>query len=484
MLKYARIIRSSYAIVAIEVVATAALQFLAYAYLLRVLSAETLGLWVLINSLLSFSRVADFWSTGLPSFVAQARGQRDHGEASSFAVTAAIVGVFGYLILAVIFATIVSAFAYLVVDAKHLPMVDAITPTMAATFWLTSVTSITLSAFLGFERPEIKALLTISASALFLVLAVLMAPVHGVVGVVHAQFFQVLTATVCSLTLFYLLIMRPHKGKFQFVILTRMMRFGARASLIGAMQLSIEPVSRLLVSSFGGLASVAVFEIAARLISTLRNVIASAGQVVVPKFASMAHDDVMTGKALREIELHFILLGLFGFSLLLSATPLISILLMGQFETSFTWIMWILSLGWLANLFSAPAYLLFLARRETRPLLLSQGTMLLLLCGMGIGLGHLAGILGTLFGISIALATASLYLWLCAKRLRNQESRVEIAEKSVMIILCATILGLFFILAVERANLPVGLAVCTLPIFANLAITILSPPIRTLMKAI
>ena len=74
------LMRSPSGIVIIETVLLALLMFGTFSVLVRVCDMHTIGLWVLVNSLLGFARVADFWSKGLSSFIGEARGQGDDDE--------------------------------------------------------------------------------------------------------------------------------------------------------------------------------------------------------------------------------------------------------------------------------------------------------------------------------------------------------------------------------------------------------------------
>ena len=66
-------------VVVVETLLLACLMFGTFSVLVRVTDLETVGLWVLVNALLSFSRAADFWSRGLSSFVGEARGELEGG---------------------------------------------------------------------------------------------------------------------------------------------------------------------------------------------------------------------------------------------------------------------------------------------------------------------------------------------------------------------------------------------------------------------
>jgi small-conductance mechanosensitive channel len=94
-------LRSPSAIVVFETVAVGLFQFGTYSLLIRFTDAKVIGLWVLVNSLLSMARIADFWSRGLSSFAGQARGRGSPEDAHAYVVTAIASAGMAYLVAAV-----------------------------------------------------------------------------------------------------------------------------------------------------------------------------------------------------------------------------------------------------------------------------------------------------------------------------------------------------------------------------------------------
>ena len=131
--------------------------------------------------------------------------------------------------------------------------------------------------FLGFERPGLKALLTIGGALLFLALVLVLAPERGLWGLLLAQALQAGVTLAVGLAVLAWVILRPFGGRFQLDLLKEVVSYGARALGFGLFQMAIEPVIRLVVNAFGGPAAVAVVELAARLIATARGLIVSIG---------------------------------------------------------------------------------------------------------------------------------------------------------------------------------------------------------------
>lgn len=406
-----RLIRSASGIVVLETVVLACLMFGTFSVLVRVTDLATIGLWVLVNSLLGFSRAADFWSRGLASFVGEARGQDRRDEAVAFVSTAVLSGFVGYAVLGVVGGVAIFAFAGSLVPPEQAPVVREIVPLMGLTFWLLAVAGTYFGAFLAFGRPILKAFHTIGGALVFLALSIWLAPAHGLWGILIAQSVQAVLILVSSSIIFRIKIARGAQAGWQRDEFRKLVTFGGKMLLVGSMQLAIEPVIRVLASQFGGLGSVAAVELASRLIGVVRNVITALGQILVPEFARLA----AAGKAelaalFRDVSRLYLLASLSAFSMLASAAPALEELVLGRSGTGFVAYVWILSIGWFANTVTAPAHFLLISRRRLQPLFWCHFVMTVGAVVLGGAGGWLAGINGAMAGAALALSAAAVYL--------------------------------------------------------------------------
>lgn len=404
-------IASPSGIVVIETMLLAILNFAVYSILLRVSDTETIGLWVLANSLLGFSRVADFWSRGLSSFVAEALGRGNGQTAAGFVSTAALTGAAGYLILAGLGTFVVYLLADSIAGDNHAATLRDVLPLMAMTFWLTSLAGVYQLAFFGFGRPLFKVIQTLGGALLFLLAVTLLAPAHGLAGILLAQVLQGLAMLAFALVAFHGFIAPRGASLWQSESFTNLVKFGGKVTIVGVFQLAIDPLIRLIVNFFCGLSSVAVVDLASRLIALARGVIVSLGQILVPAFAHLSAEGTANVKALyRDTNRLFLLVSIPTFSLMLSAAPFLEEILFGHRESQFLPFIWILSAAWFANVVTAPAHFFMLGRRQLRPLLWSHVIMTvgaILLGSLG---GLLAGVYGALGGVAVAFIVASAYL--------------------------------------------------------------------------
>jgi O-antigen/teichoic acid export membrane protein len=404
-------IASPSGIVVVESILLALINLATYSILLRVCDMETVGLWVLVSSLLAFSRVADFWSRGLSSFVAEALGRGEQMDAAGFVSTAAVSGAAGYLVLSGVGTVAVYLLVGAIAGAEHAGSVREVLPLMAVTFWLTSLAGIYQLAFLGFGRPLLKTVQVLGGALLFLLGAILLAPEHGLAGILLAQALQAAAMLAFALVAFHGFIAPKGAALWQRERLVSLAVFGSKAIVVGAFQLAIEPVIRTLVSYFGGLAAVAVVDLASRLIMFVRGVIVSLGQILVPAFARLSANGAENAALLfRDTNRLFLLASIPAFSLMLSAGPALEQILFGRPERHFLPFIWILSLAWIANTLASSAHFLLHGRRQLRPLLWSHLIMTVGAIALGSLGGLVAGVYGSLGGVAAAFVTAALYL--------------------------------------------------------------------------
>lgn len=401
-----------YALVIAESILLTLLTFGTFSILLRLTEIKTIGLWVLLNSLLSFSRMADFWSTGLVSFVAQSIAEGQKQRAAHLVSTATITGAAGYFLVVAIVGPIIYFFAGVIPGVENAAQVRSIIPLMCLTFWMLSVAGIYQMGFLGFNHPGHKIVQTVGGAATFLVLSIWIVPQNGIWGILLAQAIQAILMLLYGFLIFRFVIARKI-GKFRWYRqdFNMLVRFGKRAGLVGFLQIATDPLIRLLVSHFGGLTAVTLVELATRAIMAVRGLILSVGQLLVPAFARASIEQgTSTERLFSESRKNILLYTVVSFSCLLAIAPLIERVMLGNRQSLFVPVLWLLCLGWGANTIVSPSYFLLTGHRRLRPLFWNR-FMMLIAVGVFGSLGGIAfGVLGVVAGISTGLILSSIIL--------------------------------------------------------------------------
>jgi O-antigen/teichoic acid export membrane protein len=409
-IKFFALLRSQYAIVIAETILLTLLTFGTFSVLVRLTDVKTIGLWVLINSLLSFSRMADFWSSGLVSFVAQSLGDGQREKAGRLVSTAMISSAVGYLLLIIVVWPIIHVFAGSIPGVEDKELVQKILPLMSLTFWLLSTANTYQVGFLGFNRPGYKVIQTVGGAALFLLFSIVFVPRLGLWGILVAQCVQAMLMLLFGFIGFHFGIAKNSGGvAWDKADFRQLAGYGSKATVVGVLQIATDPLIRLLVSSFGGLAAVTLVEVVTRIIVAVRGLILSVGQLLVPAFArASVEDEEVTTTLYREVCQIFVVVTVPTFAVLLCLSPIFEHAMLGASQPLFLPMLWLLCLGWGVNIASAPAYFLMTGRRNLRPLFWNRLTSLLFVAVLGSLGGWLFGVIGVTVGVSMSLIGHSL----------------------------------------------------------------------------
>jgi len=395
------------------------------AVLLRRFGLETVGLWTLVTALVNYGRIGDVWSKGLLSFIGEERGRNALSEAASYASTTIATGAAGYLLVMFIGGAAVYSVAPYIVPTEHVELVRQNLPLMVAAYWLIACSDNFSLAFVGFGFIWMRTLQKIGGSLLFLLGALTLDPSKGLTGILTVQLFQGLAMLSFGIFAFYGFVVRNiHHPIWSPTKFKELFNFGSKLFFVGVVQLAVEPMIKLLVSQFGGLAMVAVLEIVMRLIQGFRGFIMSVGQVMVTSFARHRSIFRMVDNApLRDafVKATHLYLGssLVAFSLLFAAGPLISMLFLDT-ETqsavgaSFQTLLWVFGTGWFINTVASSGYFLLMSLRKPRKLFFSVAIRAGLITLLGFPLGTLFGLNGVTVAVLLAFAVSSVYLFVAA----------------------------------------------------------------------
>lgn len=398
-----------------------------YAILLRRFGLETVGLWTLVTALLNYGRIGDVWSKGLLSFLGEERGRNMPSEAASYASTTVITGAAGYLLLMSVGGMAVYSFAPHLVPPEHVGLVRQNLPLMVAAYWLIACSGNFSLAFVGFGFIWMHALQRIGGSLLLLLGVSALDPSQGLSGILTIQFLQGAAILAFGVVAFYGFIARDirhvlwERQKFG-----QLFRFGSKLFFVGGVQLAIEPLIKLLVSQFGGLALVAVLEIVMRLIQGFRGMIVSLGQVIVTSFArhrsgcQMADNTSLRDDFVQSMQL-FLGASLVAFALLFSAGPLISLLFLGaesqaEAGASFQTMLWAFGTAWFISTLASPGYFLLMSLRISRQLFFTVAIQLGLIALLGFPLGEVFGLGGVMAVVLLAFIMSSTHLFVMASK--------------------------------------------------------------------
>ena len=398
-----------------QVLVNGAVLFFLYRYLLNALGAEIFGVWALVSAWASLSSVAGFGLAGSTvKFVAHYLASEDLARVRSIIETtllslAFVMGLAIWLVYPLLKALLV----YLISSPALTSTAVSILPYTLIIFWLSTLAGALASCLEGFQRFDIRSGAFIIGAIFYYGAAWWGVKYLGLHGLLYAQIAQAsLLTLLCWLGLRRLLpVLPPVPFRWQPEVLREMLAYGLSFQAISFTQLLFEPTTKALLSRFGGMGTVAYYEMAQRLAMQLRGLVTAAHQAIVPVIAQMhaRADDGLSAIYVRAMQLLLMLVA-WSLPLLLGLLPLISEVWIGRFEPLFVLYGALLLTAWFVNLLGNPAYFANLGVGRMRENLLGHLIMGALNAALGYAFILPFGSVGPVVGFAIALAAGSLFI--------------------------------------------------------------------------
>jgi len=379
----------------VQTISLGVILFVLYRFLLGAIGINGLGIWSLILATTSVAQIANLGiATSVTKLVAKYTATKENENVSSIIETSAISlgGITG--IVLVISYPLLKKLIVFIVDIESLSQALAILPYAITAFWLMTLLSIFQAALDGLQRIDLRNTILIGSAILNLILCVLLAPTHGLLGVAYARLIQTFLTLIVA-----------------WVIL----KFYVKLSF-----LPWRCDKRLIVST---------------------------NQVLFPTIAQLYENqpDKINSIYKASYQLLFYL-SVPMYTIIIIFLPPLSQLWIGQYESIFINFGILLSLGWLLNTLSSPAYFTYLGTGKLKWNITGH-----------IAIGSINIILGLLFGlffggdgvvlawaISLALGSCLIYF---PYHLQNNISLFELIPKDSkpLLVLCMFCVVIFYI---------------------------------------
>lgn len=430
----------------IQVAVIGGILFVLYRFLLKTIGIEQLGIWSLVLATTSVTQIANLGLSGsVVKFVAKyvARGENDN--VSSIIQTASIsVAVFVGLILMIGY-PIAKWILSLVILPESLPSALAILPYAFLALWIMIVTSIFQAGLDGYQRIDMRCLLLMGGAVFHLFLCFIFVPTHGLMGLAYARVIQNFIVLISSWILIkrYIPLLPIFPSRWNKNLFKEIIRYGMNFQVMTVATMLYDPITKALLSKFGGLSMVGYYEMANKMIIHLRALIVSANQVLIPVIADLKEK---TPKKIQSIYLNsyqlIFYLALPLYSMIIISMPIISELWIGHYERIFVLFGVLLSIGLFLSTLRVPAYIANLGIGELRWNVVSHIVIGLLNVGLGFLLGIFYGGIGVVVAwiISLALGSSIIYL---SYHIIHKIPLIELAPKASRIIIITCLIGIF-----------------------------------------
>jgi O-antigen/teichoic acid export membrane protein len=364
----------------------------------------------------SVTQIANFGLSGsVIKYVAKYVAHRDDEKVSSVIQTAAIsVAGFGSCILLIGY-PIAKLVLGLVIENEFISLSLSILPYTFLALWILIITSIFQAGLDGFQRIDLRSIVLSGSAVLNLILCFMIVPKYGLIGVAYARVLVNVMVLLCSWLLLKRLIspLPVFPCKWDKVMFKEIVQYGISFQIISITAMLYDPITKALLSKFGGLSMVGYYEMASRMVCQFRALIVSAYQVLVPAIADLneKNPQKILSVYLTSYQL-LVYLALPLYSLIIVSTPIISELWIGYYENIFVLFATLLAIGWFFNSINIPAYFVNLGIGELRWNLISHIAIALLNSVLGILLGVLFEGSGVVVAwvVSLALGSSIIYI--------------------------------------------------------------------------
>jgi O-antigen/teichoic acid export membrane protein len=395
----------------LQVVVRGATLFILYRFLLVQLGIDKVGVWSVVLATASISRLTELGLTGsVIKFVAKYKALDDPEQVNSVVQTAVVsLAVFLGAVFLLLYFPLALVISH-VIPADMLDIALRLLPYSLLSLWISSVAGAYVSALDGCQRNDIRGMVMMTAGIMHLVMAVLLTPRYGLLGLAYAQVIQAVVVMIFSADMLKLelprMILLPTGWRWE--TCREMLSYGITFQVGSLAMMLFDPVTKMLLSSFGDLAMVGYFEMANRMVQQFRAILIAANHVLVPVIAGMYEDDISKTFAMYKKSFGVILFVSFPlYGSLTVFVPLISVLWLGSYQPFFVNVSFVLIAGWLLNTLIAPAYFANLGIGSIKWNTLGQVLMGVLNAVLGPLLGFLAGGAGVVCAYLLALVTGS-----------------------------------------------------------------------------
>lgn len=407
----------------LQVVVATAVLFTLFRYLVHTLGAEAVGLWSLVTALTAPTKLGELGlGTTTMRFVAKHLARGGMGDAAS-AVTTATLTIAGIVLVVsvVAFPCLYWLLPLLTPSAAELSEARQLLPYVVLSIWLAAISNSIRSGLIGCHRADLASWTQMVAQLLWLAASVLLVPKMGLKGLALGQALQhafFLTVGVYLLRQ-QLPGLRSCSSLWSRNRLSEMWVDGVMQQLVSLATLLGEPVAKVIIGHFGGLAILGFFEMANRFVGQVRLLLASANQVLVPYFTKLSETtkDGVTLSYVRNVRT-MTLAGSILFSVVGVTLPFIGSIWVGKDVDIFVTVGLLLCVGWFVNLLSVPAFFANVSAGHLHINLFGQIATGLASAAVGVAVGFYFGV-ASVVGWPVGLVSgAVVVMWLSHRRQR------------------------------------------------------------------
>lgn len=385
-----------------------ALVFISYRLVISYEGIESVGLWSLLMAWGALVRVGDVGMGGaILRFISTKKLETEATQIRKFIDTGIIMNFMAFALLSFVGYFLLDLNLSALVSQEAFFQAKSLLPIMFIGIFLSSMTSVLIASLQGLHHGYLGSYLSVGGSILQIVCVILLVPKIGLLGLAWAQLIQY---AVMSILGWYLICRKIGVGdiwvfSFSFKILREMFGFSLKAQIANVTNGLFEPLSKILMSQFGGLQAQGFYELAYKTVSLARNAIVAGLFASLPTLTNLINENPERAEdfykasqknIIRVIALVMILVVVFS--------PLVSLVWVGQLESGYWFFVLCIAIGFWVNTIGAAAYNLGMATGKMKNNIISAVLTLIVLSTLGFLLGKFIEVKGV--GIAVGLSLA------------------------------------------------------------------------------
>jgi O-antigen/teichoic acid export membrane protein len=210
----------------------------------------------------------------------------------------------------------------------------------------------------------LRAGIMIFGSLFFFLSSLIGVELYGLVGLAAAQVAQgvILVATGWVAIRRVLPMVPKLPTQWRFRRFKEMLGYGLYFQINSVVALLFEPATKMIIGHYGGLSSAGYFEMAQRMVVSVRGLVVESNRVIVAVYADMSSYEIDAPDLYVRNTQNLLSLVIPVFAALIALIPAICELWVGSFQPQFVIIGVWLSFAWFLNSVSTPAYFAYLGR--------------------------------------------------------------------------------------------------------------------------
>jgi O-antigen/teichoic acid export membrane protein len=386
----------------------------AYRVISMNLGVAPLGAWTICLSIASLASLFDCGaSDALVRQIAQKHANGDRSSASRLFSTAIFMCIAGGALGALVLFLSARHLLSILVAARNQSSFSGFFGSALLVGVLNAPGNSCIGVLEGLERYDLKLAISLGGIILFFIATVVLVPLFGTTGMITAFVVQSAFVLVAALLVVIarLSVFRDNNWRPRASCAAELIRIGLPLKAFGLTSFALEPLTRVLVGSFGGMHAAGTYEVAARAVGQLRGLIVGVAQVSLPRFVSLSVSNPKLASEAESLSIRLTgMIAMCTFGSLVILVPWLSRLLLGSVDRELTNFVFILSFGWFTNTLCAPYFYATVAAGHFRIVWTTTILMAVVNAIGGYFFGLAFGSAGTVLGLSLALTIGSAYI--------------------------------------------------------------------------